>query len=84
MKDFFSWPLAGVAQRIERQPETQRVASSIPSRAHAWVVGQVPSRGHMRGNHTLMFLSLPLSLKVNKIFFKKNAKGKIKKKSPIL
>ena len=27
-------------------------------RAHAWVIGQVPSRGHARGNHTLMFLSL--------------------------
>ena len=31
-------------------------------RAHAWVVGQVPSRGYMRGNHTLMFLSLSSSL----------------------
>ena len=28
------------------------------SRAHAWVAGQAPSRGHMRGNHTFMFLSL--------------------------
>ena len=40
------------------------------SRAHAWVAGQVPSRGRARGNHTLMFpslsLSLPLSLKINK------------------
>ena len=27
-------------------------------RAHAWVVGQVPSRGHARGNHTLTFFSL--------------------------
>ena len=42
------------------------------SRAHAWVAGQVPSRGYARGNHTLMFLSLFLppfpSLKINKIF----------------
>ena len=30
--------------------------------AHAWVVGQVPSRWHLRGNHTLMFLSLFFSL----------------------
>ena len=29
----------------------------FPLRAHAWVAGQVPSRGHMRGNHTLVFLS---------------------------
>ena len=33
----------------------------FPVRAHAWVVGQVPSRGHARGN-TLMFLSLFFSL----------------------
>ena len=25
----------------------------FPVRAHVWVVGQVPSRGCMRGNHTL-------------------------------
>ena len=31
-------------------------------RAHAWVAGQVPGRGCMRDNHTLMFLSLSLSL----------------------
>ena len=30
----------------------------FPVRAHAWVAGQVPSRGCVRGNHTLMFLSL--------------------------
>ena len=33
-----------------------------PYRAHAWVVGQVPSRGSARSNHTLMFLSLSFSL----------------------
>ena len=32
------------------------------SRAHAWAAGQVPSRGHSRGHHTLMFLSLLFSL----------------------
>ena len=42
------------------------------SSAHAWVVGQVPGEGHVRGNHTLMFLSLPSVLLewINKIFFK--------------
>ena len=30
----------------------------FPVRAHAWVVVQVPSRGHERGNHTLIFLFL--------------------------
>ena len=34
----------------------------FPVRAHAWVVGQVPSRGYVRGNHTLMFVSLSFSL----------------------
>ena len=29
-------------------------------RAHAWVAGQVPSRGCVRGNHTLMFPSFSL------------------------
>ena len=40
------------------------------SRTHAWVVGQVTSRRRMRGNHTLIFPSLPPfpSLKRNKIF----------------
>ena len=31
------------------------------SRAHVWVASQVPSRGHVRGNHLLMFLSLSFS-----------------------
>ena len=34
----------------------------FPVRAHAWVAGQVPSGGHMRGNHTLIFLSLSFFL----------------------
>ena len=34
----------------------------FPDRAHAWVAGQVPSRRYVRGNHTLMLLSLSISL----------------------
>ena len=34
----------------------------FPVRAHVWAVDQVPSRGRVRGNHTLMFLSLSFSL----------------------
>ena len=34
----------------------------FPVRAHACVAVQVPSRGHMRGSHTLMFLSLFFAL----------------------
>ena len=32
------------------------------SEKHAWVLGQVSSRGHMQDNHTLMFLSFSFSL----------------------
>ena len=51
--------------------QTKGLPVRFPVRAHAWVAGQVPSRGRMRGNHTSMFLpsrspSLPLSLKINK------------------
>ena len=56
--------------RIESRPTNQSVTSSIPSQGTCRVVGQVPSRAHVRGNHTLMFLSLspsfPLYLKINK------------------
>ena len=38
----------------------------FPVRAHAWVAGQVLGWGHVRGNHTLMFL-LPFP---SKNFFK--------------
>ena len=34
----------------------------FPVRAHAWVEGQVPSRGRTRGNHTSMFLTLSFLL----------------------
>ena len=42
-------------------PRTERSLVRLPVRARAWVVGQVPSWGRVRGNQ-LMFLSLPLSL----------------------
>ena len=54
--------LSGVAQWIECWPENQRVASSIPSQGTC----QVSSGGHVRGNHTLMFLSLSSPLSKNK------------------
>ena len=34
----------------------------FPVRAHVWVVGQIPSKGHVGDHHTLMFLSLSFSL----------------------
>ena len=41
---------------------TGKLQVQFPVRAHALVAGQVPSRGRMRGNHTLMFPSLSFSL----------------------
>ena len=59
-------------------PWTKGSLVQFPVRAHAWVTGQVSSSRHMRGNHTLKFLSLFFSLpsplsknKKKKIFFKK-------------
>ena len=49
----------------------------FPVRAHAWVAGQIPSGGHVRGNHWCfspsLSPSLSHSLKINKnkIFLKK-------------
>ena len=62
--DFFKsrfTAVAGVAQWIECGLQTKGSLVRFPVRAHAWVAGQVPSGGHMTGNHTLMFLSLFLS-----------------------
>ena len=51
--------LAGVAEWAEHSLGTK---AQFPVRAHAWVAGQVPSGDDLRGNHTLMFLSLSFSL----------------------
>ena len=53
--------LAGVAQWIEHGLQTKGLLVRFPVRAHAWVAGQVPSGGFVRGNHTLMFLYLYFS-----------------------
>ena len=50
---------ACVAQWTACQPANQRDLVRFPIRVQAWVAGQVPNSGRMRGNHTLMFLSLP-------------------------
>ena len=53
-----SLALAGVAQWIEHCLQIKGSPVQFPVRPHAWVAAQVPSRGHVRGNHILMFLSL--------------------------
>ena len=56
--------LAGVAQGLSASLQTKGSPVLFPVRAHAWVVGQVPSRGCGKGNHTLMFLSLSLLISI--------------------
>ena len=61
--------------------------AGFPVRARAWVVGQVPSRGRVRDNHTLMFLSLSVflpfpSLKINNKIFKKRKWKLVRSKAP--
>ena len=47
----------GWCDSVDRAWRTKGSLVRFPVRAHAWVAGQVPSRGQVRGNHTLMFLS---------------------------
>ena len=60
--------LACVAQWTERGLQTKGWPVQFPVQAQAWVAGQVPSGVCVRGNHTLMFLSLSpsLTLSLNK------------------
>ena len=51
--------LAGVAKWIESWSANQRVTSLIPSLSICLGCRPAPSGGHVRGNHTLMFLPLP-------------------------
>ena len=44
--------LAGVPHWIEHQLRTNGSPVRFPVRALAWVASQVPSRGHVRDNHT--------------------------------
>ena len=55
-----AYALSGVAQWIECWPGNQGVAGSIPGQGTWLGCGPGPLWGHVRGNHTLMFLSLSL------------------------
>ena len=61
--------------RLSAHLQTERSLVQFPVKAHAWVMGQVPSWGRARGNQwmflslidvSLSFSSLPLSLKIDK------------------
>ena len=54
--------LAGAAQWIEHGLQNKRFQVRFLVRAYALVMGHVSSGGHVRGNPTLMFLSLSFSL----------------------
>ena len=58
--DLGSWLvwLSGLSTGLQTKRSTVR----FPVRAHAWVECQVPSKGCVRGNHTLMSISLSSSL----------------------
>ena len=63
--------LADIAQWIEYRLRTKGLPVRFPVRAHAWVAGQVPSRGRARSTthgyfSPSLYYSLPLSLKINK------------------
>ena len=69
--------LAGVARWTECWPVSQRVSGSVPGQGTCLGCGLDPQWGCVRGNHTVMFLSLflpPFSLqnKINKILKKKS------------
>ena len=51
---------------VDWVPACKPLVVRFPVRAHAWVVGQVPSGEYVRDNNTLMFLSLPPPLSKNK------------------
>ena len=54
--------VAGVDQWIGCALRTKGSLVRFPVKAHTCVMGQIPSGGHVRGTHTLMFLSLSFSL----------------------
>ena len=47
-------------------PRTKGLLIQFPVRTHAWVAGQDPSLGYVRGNHTSLFFSLLSPLSRNK------------------
>ena len=57
-----NWPWLVWLSGLSTGLRSKRSLVQFPVRAHAWGAGQVPDRGNMRGNHTLMFLSLSFSL----------------------
>ena len=53
--------MTGVAQSVGHCPAKQKVVRLIPGQAHAWVVGQVPDWGRMRGSRGMCLSLRPFS-----------------------
>ena len=53
--------LSGLSTSLRTKGSLVRFPVRAPRSRRTWGAGQVPSRGHMRGKHTLMFLSLSFS-----------------------
>ena len=68
IKSYF-WPWLVRLSGLSAGLQNERLLVRFPVRAQAWVAGHVLTGGHVRGNHTLMFLSLfvlSLYLKIKK------------------
>ena len=52
-----TWPWLAWLSGLSTSLQTQGSPVQFPVKAHAWVVGQAPSRGCVRDKHTPMFLS---------------------------
>ena len=58
-KEYIKPALAGIARWIQCELQTKGLPVQFPVRAHAWVAGQVPSRGpRVRQAHIDVSLSL--------------------------
>ena len=56
LESWLVWP-----SRLSTGLRTKGLPVQFPVSTHAWVAGQVSSGVHVRGNYTLMFLSLSFS-----------------------
>ena len=56
------WPWLVWFSGLGIVPQSERLLVRFPVRAHAWVVGQVLSWGHGRGNRCMFLLHIDVSL----------------------
>ena len=76
VKNIAFWPCLVWLSELGIAPRTKKLSVRFPVTAQAWIIGQVLSWGHERDNRLMFlslsfFLSLLLSLKINKQNLKK-------------